>query len=190
LGHWPNIIRTPSLSANRQSLHSPNQYETRENRGNTEHSYQCQGQGARMPTGPFLSACWLPPGRLTGTRHPVGILMRNQVMSQLLILVTTTSTRKCKSASKAEGSASEGYGQGRPCGCFWPHLRTMTRTPARARTRGCPAAPYTPYGTSTPSGPKGPPAKIDPRGPLGARGGLAFAQSHIQPAPVLPEPSP
>jgi hypothetical protein len=38
--------------------------------------------------------------------------------------------------------------------------------------------------------PKGPPAKIDPRGPLATTGALAFAQSHVQHAPVLPEPSP
>jgi hypothetical protein len=47
-----------------------------------------------------------------------------------------------------------------------------------------------PTGPADPFGPKGTPAKIDLQVPLAARGELALAQSHVQHAPVLPEPSP
>src|SRR3981189_1045566 len=39
------------------------------------------GTASTNATGPFLIAWWLPPGRLTGTRQPVGILSGDQVMS-------------------------------------------------------------------------------------------------------------
>jgi hypothetical protein len=55
--------------------------------------------------------------------------------------------------------------------CFWLPGETVPGTESGADAGTLPAAPFTPYGTSTPFGPQRPPAKSTPWVPLAAKKG-------------------